>query len=114
MASDKTVRMWPVRSVKLHESHILRTGQTGPVMAVAFSPDGRTLATGNVGGTVRLWDVRTAASRRILRYGANVWSVSFTPDGRSLIARYDDGELRQWNTTTGKSHAITTQHTKPV
>jgi len=74
------------------------------VNAVAFSPDGRTLAAASDGGTVRLWDV--AARRQIgqltdagpvgLPDAGSVDAVAFSPDGRTLAAA-DDGTVRLWD-----------------
>ncbi len=72
---------------------------------MAFSPDGRTLASGYLGGTVHLWDVADPAHPRPLgqpltsgsSVSANV--VAFSPDGRTLASGNNDGTIRLWDVT---------------
>jgi len=58
----------------------------GPVVAVAFSPDGKTLASGSFDDrTVRLWDVATDQLRSTMRgHSGNITNLEFSPDGRTL------------------------------
>src|SRR6185295_4601151 len=65
------------------------TGHTGPVLSVAFSPDGRTLATGGPAKKVILWDLTYPArphplGKPLTGYTDYVSSVTFAPDGRTL------------------------------
>ncbi|MET8144864.1 WD40 repeat domain-containing protein [Sphaerisporangium sp. NPDC005288] len=76
------------------------TAPSGPISAVAFGPDGRTLAT--VGdGLTRLWDTRTRKliGTAIPGYKGWVSSAALSPDRRTL-AIGDDGTVRLWNTET--------------
>ncbi len=61
--------------------------------AVAFSPDGRTLAAGDDTGHVDLWNVAKQQADRSLTEGSPVNSVAFSPDGRTLAVGQANGNI---------------------
>lgn len=82
--------------------HTLR-GHEGPIFDIAWSPDGRTLASGSADQTVGLWDVETAELRRTLKGHKDfVRSVSWSPDGKALASASNDRTIRVWNSATGE------------
>lgn len=85
------------------------TGYPYSVKSVAFSPNGRLLATGSV-VTIKLWEVETGAEVHTLRGHTDwVWGVAFSPDGRLLASASLDHTAKIWEIETGKE--IRTLHT---
>jgi len=75
------------------------------VYGVAFSPDGSVLASGDWGGTIRLWDVeaRQPIGEPLIGHTQCVPSLAFAPDGETLVSASWDGTVRVWDMETHQS-----------
>ena len=77
------------------------------VTSVAFSRDGKLIASSSTDNTIKIWDM---ASRRELRtltgHTSNIESLGFSPDGRLLASASDDGGTFLWDVSTGE-HLLT-------
>ena len=65
---------------------LLGPAVTGDVSAVAYSPDGKTYASGNQGGQVSIWDAESGAKLLELPHGGSVYGLAYSRDGRRLAS----------------------------
>jgi dipeptidyl aminopeptidase/acylaminoacyl peptidase len=101
VATGKELRRWPV--------------PYSSIEALAFSPDGRSLAAGSDDQTVRVWEVGTGKQRYCLRgHQRGVLSVAFSPDGKTLASGSQDQTIALWDTSTGRRIRHLHGHEHPV
>jgi WD40 repeat protein len=92
------VKLCDVATGKLHD---LDHGHTNAIFSVAFSPDGKTLATGSWDFTAKLLDVATRKVRATLAgHRSSVRGVVFSPDGKLLASASFDGTVKLWDVAT--------------
>jgi WD40 repeat protein len=101
------VRLWDVARRRVLGPPL--QGQSGAVLDVAFSPDGKTLAAGGADNTILLWNV---ADRQPLVFspihghvsgtgGDSIYSLAFSPNGQILASGGADGGIQLWNAADG-------------
>jgi WD40 repeat protein len=102
------VWIWDVATGQ--EMRILR-GHTDAIRSVAYSPDGRRLASGSADRTVKVWDVSTGQDLLTLKGHADpVTRVTFSPDGRRLVSLSEDGTIKVWGALEHERRAAAEVH----
>src|SRR6267142_1783897 len=80
---------------------VVQTGQHN-ILAIALSPDGRTLASGDGNGNIKLSDVASGRELRTLVGKRNlVNSLAFSPDGKTVATGCADKTVKLWDAATG-------------
>ena len=120
-SDDNTIRLW---SVDTGETQRILTAHAGEVedvdnghssvegvKSVAFSPDGKTLASGGGDNVIHLWAIGTG-KRKMTLVGHTHWvfSLAFSPDGKTLASGSVDSDIRLWDPHTGQHKKTLTGH----
>ncbi|TEY32597.1 hypothetical protein BOTCAL_0717g00030 [Botryotinia calthae] len=90
-------------------------GHSNTVKSVAFSPDGKVVASGSSDETIRLWNVATGESLQTLEgHSRSVISVAFSLDGKVVASGSSDETIRLWDVATGDSLQTLEGHSRSV
>ncbi|MEM6402860.1 MAG: WD40 repeat domain-containing protein, partial [Cyanobacteria bacterium P01_D01_bin.116] len=115
-STDKTIKLWNIAS-KNKQTSLIKTlhGHTNAITSVTFHPrQNKLLASSDVDGIIRLWDIVTGESR-ILRGHSNwVWSLAFSPDGKIIASGSFDNSIKLWDVTNGKCQQTLVGHHREV
>lgn len=102
----------PIPTPEVKEAVLNLTGHKNGVFNVAFSPDGKYLATASKDHLVKLWDAATGNEMRTYRgHTGAVYSVCFSPDGKRLASASEDRSIRIWDAATDKELLRLEEHT---
>jgi WD40 repeat protein len=119
---------WGIRVLDIATGNVVASLDSRSPQAMAFSPDGKTLAVGGTDSTVRVWRVGSTAEPRLLgTLSRSVGAVAFSPDGRTVAAAggyypYErrreantaDSAIILWDAATGKERRRCVGHTGAV
>lgn len=96
-------------------AHFTYRGHGGPVSSVAWSPDGKRIASASSDGTVQVWDAYTGANTLVYRgHTGGVLSVAWSPNGREIASGGLDGMVQVWNAATGQTITVYRDHSAAV
>ena len=96
------------------EAHTIRVAPVG-VVSLAFSPDGKRLATGSEDARITLLDpVSGKTIRSSIGHASTVLALAFSPDGKRLASASHDRTVKIWDTASGKELLTLTGHAGPV
>ena len=94
---DNTVRIWDIRTNHGPQpsGEVTFKGHDDPIQSVAFSPDGETLASGDLTGTIKLW--RMDGGEPGTLKGHSTWvDLAFNPEDKTLISGSFDDTIKVW------------------
>lgn len=120
LAFDKsdTIKLWNVstgQEISHLKGHSTQSVYIELIFSLAFSPDGKILASGSKDWTIKLWEVNTGREISTLKgHRKYINSVAFTPDGKILASGSKDKTIKLWDVSSGREITTLWQHSYGV
>ena len=86
----------------------------GQVTCLTISRDGELVASGDLTGTLRIWDAATLECRLVIDHPAQVWAATFSADNSKILSICSEGILRTWNLHGELVHSSTVSGSQPT
>ncbi len=108
---EKNIRMFDYKSGKLTNL----TGHAKSALSVAYSPDGKLMASGSLDEKILIWNAENyKVVDTLTGHGGNIFCVTFSSDGRYLASASNDNTIRLWEVSSGKLLRTFQGHTAGV
>jgi WD40 repeat protein len=108
---EKNIRLFDYTTGKLS----LLQGHSKSALSVAYSPDGKLMASGSLDETILVWNTSNYKPVDTLKgHGGNIFCVTFSPDGKYLASASNDNTVRLWEVSSGKLLRTFRGHTAGV
>jgi WD40 repeat protein len=116
---DNTIQLWNTVTYQCVTNTprqcLTYTQHTAQVEAIAWSPDGRSIASASDDGTVQVWSAYTMKQRYIYQdSGSKVMAIAWSPNGKRLVSGDDNGYIQAWDAFTGKHRTSYIGHTGAI
>ncbi|NEP55050.1 MAG: hypothetical protein F6K65_42225, partial [Moorea sp. SIO3C2] len=95
LGDSNAIIIWNLRTKKLTKK---LDGHTAPIIAIAFTPDGKRFISASLDKTIKVWDTKSGKELLTLTgHNDSIYDVTITPDCKTLISTSKDKTLKAWN-----------------